>query len=111
MAHGNLREFDSSNESIKDFCERFKFYCVANNIRDDAARRKKALFLTLLGQATYAKFKDLASPTLISELTLDEIMRHLEGHYRPQPIEIAECLSFSREVKRSLNRPRSLWQH
>ena len=53
MAHGSLWQFDSSKESIEDFCKRFEFYCVANNIRDNAARRKKALFLTLMGQVTY----------------------------------------------------------
>ena len=94
MAHGSLWEFDSSKESIEDFRKRFEFYCVANNICDDAARRKKALFLTLLGQATYAKLKDLASPTPVSDLTLDDIMRCLEGH-RPQTIEIAERFCYS----------------
>ena len=64
---------------------------MENNIRDDAARWKKALFLT---QATYAKLKDLASPTLICELTLDEKMRHLEGQYHPQMIEIAKRFKF-----------------
>ena len=61
-----------------------------NNTRNDAARHKKALFLTLQGQTTYGKLKDLASPMPVSKLTLDDIMRHLEGHYRPQTIEIAE---------------------
>ena len=51
MVNGYV-DFDSTKESIEDFRERFEFYCVANNIRDDAARRKKALFLTLLGQTT-----------------------------------------------------------
>ena len=35
---------------------------------------------TLLGQTTYAKLKDLASPMPVSELTLDDTMTHLEGH-------------------------------
>jgi len=74
MSHGSPCKFDSSKELIKDFCERFEFYCVANNILDDAAWWKKALFLTLLGQATFAKLNDLASSTPISELTLDEII-------------------------------------
>ena len=58
MAHGVLREFDPGKESIEDFRERFDFYCLANSIRSDgeaAAQRKQALFLTLLGQATFTK--------------------------------------------------------
>ena len=65
MAHGTLQEFDTSKESIEDFHQRFKFYCMVNNIKDgnEAQRNcKKALFITLVGQATFAKLKDLASP-------------------------------------------------
>jgi len=34
-AHGTLREFDSSKESIEDFRDRFEFYCLANNIKGE----------------------------------------------------------------------------
>ena len=90
--------------------ERFDFYCLANNVRDteENQRRKKALFITVLGQATYAKLKVLANPTSVSDLTLDAIMEHLIGHvfsvlmsiistighFRPQTIEIAERFKF-----------------
>ena len=85
MAHGNLCEFDPKKELIKDFCERFDFYCLANNIRDtdENERRKKALFITVLGQATFAKLKVLLNPTSVSDLTLHAIMEHLIGHFRP----------------------------
>ena len=94
MAHGTLREFDPVKESIEDFKERFEFYCLANNVKGEGARRKKALFITLLGQETLAKLKVLSSPTPVSDLTLEAIMEHLLGHYRPQTIEIAERFKF-----------------
>jgi len=97
MSHGNLCKFDPRKEPIEDFCERFEFYCLANNIKDtegDAQRRKKALFITLLGQATFAKLKVLANPTPVSGLTLEAIMQHLIEHYQPQTIEIAERFKF-----------------
>ena len=97
MAHGVLREFDPLKESIEDFRERFDFYCLANNIRSEgegAAQRKQALFLTLLGQAAFAKLKTLVSPTPVNDLSLDQIMEHLISHYRPQTIEIAERFKF-----------------
>ena len=102
MAHGNLREFDPKKESIEDFRERFDFYCLANNVRDteENQRRKKALFITVLGQATYAKLKVLANPTSVSDLTLDAIMEHLIGHFRPQTIEIAERFKFFKRNQR-----------
>jgi len=53
MAHGSLKEFDSSKELIKDFHERFDLYCLTSNIRSenaDAVHQKKAMFITLLGK-------------------------------------------------------------
>lgn len=97
MAHGSLKEFDPAKESIEDFRERFDLYCLANNIRGenaDAVHRKKAMFITLLGQATFAKLKVLASPTPVADLALDAIMEHLVAHYRPKTIEIAERFKF-----------------
>ena len=73
MAHETLHEFDPKKESIEDFVEHFKFYCVANSIRGDYADKKKAHFVALLGQETFAKLKTLASPTAVSGLTLDAI--------------------------------------
>ena len=107
MGYGSLREFDPIKESIEDFKERFEFYCLANNFRGegDHARRKKALFITLLGQETYAKLKILTSPTPVADLTLDAIMEHLIGHYRPQTIEIAERFKF---FKRSQKKGESI---
>ena len=52
------------------------------------------MFITLLGQATFAKLKVFASPMPVADLTLDAIMEHLVAHYHPKTIEIAECFSF-----------------
>ena len=107
MAHGSLREFDPIKESIEDFKERFEFYCLANNFwgEGDHARCKKALFITLIRQETYAKLKILTSPSPVADLTLDAIMEHLIGHYRPQTIKIAECFKF---FKRSQKKGESI---
>ena len=44
MAHGTLHEFDATKESIKDFWQRFEFYCQVNNIKDgDEDERKHYL--------------------------------------------------------------------
>ena len=84
-AHGMLRDFDSTKESVEDFHERFEFYCLANNIKEegDGQRRKKALFVMFLGQATFAKLKDLANPREIKDIPLNEIVDLFIGHYRP----------------------------
>ena len=108
MAHGNLREFNPKKESIEDFHERFEFYCVANGISGDNADKKKAMFITLLGQETFARLKILASPTNISELSLDAIMQHLTQHFRPTTIEIAERFKF---FKRQQNEQESATEY
>ena len=100
-AHGTLRDFDSTKESVEDFCERFEFYCLANNIKGkgDRQRQKKALFVMLLGQATFAKLKDLANPREIKDIPLNEIVDLLIGHYRPKTIEIAEWFKFFKRTQ------------
>ena len=67
---------------------------------DEAQRnRKKALFITLLGQATFAKLRDLASPRNIVDLSLGDIMELLKTHYRPQTVEIAERYKFFKRTQ------------
>ena len=102
MAHGTLREFDATKESIEDFRQRFEFYCQVNNIKegDEAQRtRKKALFITLIGQATFAKLRDLANPREITDISLGDIMDLLITHYRPQTVEIAERFKFFKRTQ------------
>ena len=77
-----IHKFDPQKESIEDFHERFKFYCVANNLHPgEGNNRKKALFITLLGQGSFSKLKVLAHPTAVNDLSLDAILQHLFGHY------------------------------
>ena len=108
-----MQEFDPIKESIENFKERFEFYYLANNFRGegDHARCKKALFITLLGQETYAKLKILTSPTSVADLTLDAIMEQLIGHYRPQTIEIAKRFKFLKRSQKRVKASLSLWQN
>ena len=51
-----------------------------------------------MGQATFAKLRDLASSCEITDTSLDDIMELLKTHYCPQTVEIAERFKF---VKRN----------
>ena len=107
MAHGHIKEFDPTKETIDDFRQRFEFYCTANNIKsDDEAQqaRKKALFITMLGQTTFVKLRDLASPNDITTLSLDQVIELLTAHYRPQIIEIAERYKFFKRTQEDQER-------
>ena len=69
-------------KSIKDFHEWFEFYCVANNVRaagGEATDRKKALFITLLGQGSFSKLKSLAYPTAVTDMSSDAISLAITG--------------------------------
>ena len=55
---------------------------------------QEGVFITLLGQETFAKLKVLTSPIPVADLTLPAIMEHLLSHYRPQTIEIAKNFKF-----------------
>lgn len=57
--------FDPDVESINDYKERFDYHCTAHGIVDE---RKKALFLTRIGQKMYTKLRVWVSPTPLSGL-------------------------------------------
>ena len=56
----------------------------------------------LVGQATFAKVRDLASPHTIVDISLDDIVELLKTCYCPQTVEIAERLFFKEQVREPL---------
>ena len=72
MASNSMLEtFDPAVESVDDYIERFNFHCTATGVRQD---RQKALFLSRIGREVFAKVKTLASPRLLADLDLQQIM-------------------------------------
>ena len=98
-AHGHLEPFDAASEVLTDYLERFEFYCVANEIRSES--KKKAIFLTSVGQATFEKVKALISPQPLDAASFDEIKSALKSHFSPAKIEIAERYRFFQRKQRS----------
>ena len=90
-------QFDPEVEQIDDYKERFDFYCVAHGIADD---KKKALFLSRLGQKMFAKLKIWVSPTSLSDLSLDDIVARLKNRTVPETVEIAERFRFFKRQQR-----------
>ena len=83
--------FDTELEKIEDYKERFDFYCIAHQVADN---RKKALLLTWIGPKIYVKLKVWVSPTLLTDLSLDDIVERLKTRTAPETIEIAERFRF-----------------
>ena len=90
--------FDSDVESIDDYKERFDYYCTAYGIADE---RKKALFLTRIGQKMYTKLKVWVSPTSIGGLSLHEIVTRLKARTLPETVEIAERYRFFKRQQKA----------
>ena len=80
MSRG-LEQFDPTVERIDDYKERFDYYCVANGVGND---RKKALFLTKIGQKMFSNLKVWVSPTALSDFSLDDIVTRLRAHTVPE---------------------------
>ena len=58
----------------------------------------------MLGQTTFVKLHDLASPNDITTLSLDQVVELLTAHYRPQTIEIAEHYKFFKHTQEDQER-------
>ena len=97
MAHSSVPGlFDAKNERIEDYKERFDFYCVAHGVAEE---KRKALFLTSIGQQMYVKLKTWIRPRTFSELTLAQIVAKLKERTMEETIEIAERYKFFKRVQ------------
>ena len=52
-----------------------------------------------MGQAIFAKLRDLASPCAIADISLDDIVELLKTLYHPQTVEIAERFKFFKHIQ------------
>ncbi|XP_070531592.1 uncharacterized protein [Ptychodera flava] len=108
---GKLGEFLPERETFSSYVERMEMFFVANGIvekpgegHDDnnetVRDRKRAIFLTEIGPEVYSTLKNLLSPSKPKDKSLDEIVRALETHYNPAPLEIAESFHFGTRNQR-----------
>ena len=63
------------------------------------SQRKKALFLTSIGQQMYVKLKTWIWPRTFSDLTLAQIVAKLKECAMEETIEIAECYKFFKHLQ------------
>ena len=92
MVHGQISAYSAGSEKLESYLERFDFYCAANKIDSDEA--KKATFLSTIGAPTFEKAKELLSPQTVQQASYSVIIEKLKSHYKPQCIEIAERFKF-----------------
>ena len=79
------------------------------------ANRKRAIFLTEVGPEVYSTLSNLFTTAMPKDTLFTDIVRILEKHYDPKPLEIAQSFNFGTqnqksEVSVSDYRPRRDWR-
>ena len=88
---GRIDEFNSDNESITAYLERFDLFVAVNDIKED---KRSSLLLLVIGMRHYSLIRNLVSPAKPEEKTVAELVAILKKHYDPEPILIAERFKF-----------------
>ena len=74
--------------------ERLLLFLTTNNISDDTADTRKAIFLSEVGRDIYQILSDLYSPDKRASKTSDQLLKKLNNHFEPVPNVMAESLKF-----------------
>ena len=80
-------------EEWSQYATRLRYFFVANNIKEEAAQ--KAVFLTVVGPATFKTLTSLVSPASVDDKTYPQLMGELGKYYNPMPSEIVQRFKFN----------------
>ena len=110
---GRVGEFNAERETFNAYVERIEMFFTANNIVETTgegstqtnrvvADRKRAIFLTELGPEVYSTLSNLLAPAKAKDTSFTDIVRLLEKHYNPKPLEIAQSFHFGTRNQNSV---------
>ena len=94
---GNIEQFNPKTEIFSEYVERLGFYFEANSVTD--IKKKKAIFLTLIGPSQYRLLKDLTAPSTIAEKSYDELCGLLKSHHQPKPPKFLQRTKFENRFR------------
>ena len=89
---GALGPFVPQSMQWTSYAERMEEYLLANGVEDN--RKKVAVLLSTVGDATYDLLRDLCSPDKPNTKSFDELVTLLTNHLQPKPTVIAERYKF-----------------
>lgn len=109
---GRVGEFNIERETFSAYVERMEMFFTANNIVETTgegsaaanqlvANRKRAIFLTEVGPEVYSTLSNLLAPAKPKDTLFTDIVRILEKHYNPKPLEIAQSFHFGTRNQKS----------
>ena len=78
---GQIPEFNSATMKWKIYMERVNTFFEANDVEEDA--KKRAVFLTSVGERTYTTLRNLTSPETLANTSWANIQKLLKDHYMP----------------------------
>ena len=91
--HGSLGQFDLATGDWQSYVERAKLYFIANDTTGSG--KKRAVFLSSCGDATYRRIKDVFSPRSLIDIGFDDMCTAMTTHLQPQPFEIVQHFRFN----------------
>ena len=96
---GRVEEFDGSKDDWPQYIERMEYFFEDNSI--DTAEKKRAVFLSVIGSATYKTLRNLLSPVKPGDKSYDQLqVDTLAKHFKPAPSEIVERFRFHSRIRR-----------
>ena len=109
---GRVGEFLPERETFNAYVERMEMFFTANNIVESTgegsaqanqvvANRKRAIFLTEVGPEVYSTLSNLLAPAKPKDTSFADIVKILEKHYNPKPLEIAQSFHFGTRKQES----------
>ncbi|XP_068707224.1 uncharacterized protein [Montipora foliosa] len=109
---GRVGEFNVERETFSAYVERMEMFFTANNIVETTgegsvaanqlvANRKRAIFLTEVGPEVYSTLSNFLAPAKPKDTLFTDIVRILEKHYNPKPLEIAQSFHFGTRNQKS----------
>ena len=98
-------EFSPERDTFRSYVERMEMFFMANNTMEKTgegkeeanlavATTKRAIFLTEIGPDAYSTLSNLLAPKKPKDTPFADIVKALEKHYNPVPLEIAESFHF-----------------
>jgi len=96
MATGSISQFSGK---IEHYSQRLKSYFLIH--KTDADLKKHVLIMGL-SQSQYETFADLVSPEMPQDVSCDNLVQQLKGHYCTVTNKMVKRVKF-RKVKRSPN--------
>ncbi len=91
---GQMQPFEPGIDDWQSYTERMEQFFAANVIADED--KKRAVFLTLIGEKAYALLRNLVAPAKPSDKSYAQLTDIMKNHLDPKPLVIAERFRFHR---------------